>query len=352
MLNQIFPVYYQNECYMVDPQALSNSSLKFKELISPFINNFFDLKNLHLRIIYDKFSTRNINNFLRICQDLPTDVQNSEIFEISEIALLFQAEHIFNTAITFIHTNIDSNFSVSCDKFQGQYLLIESEEQALIHDVNDLNELEFDDSYEYTQHEDTSSFIKNNNNENIKQKKSHSVVYQIKIENPLMKCRRFLFTIDNKVIYTAKQKDHQIFIGEGNEVHINENKMKRSATITQSREGYNIVSTEDQQFKINYLRTNPNEFKKSFSMKLTFMHNGLMIYWCPKIPTKYEKIYGEYQRQPIQSKKNILLQNKARHTTFIVRKMDKKIFEAECHSTFSPLIAFSIALSQIVGPFM
>ena len=70
------------------------------------------------------------------------------------------------------------------------------------------------------------------------------------------------------------------------------------------------------------------------------------------IGTNPEQLCGKYNRKPIKSKKNIILQNKSRHTTFIVRKMDKLIYEAECNPTLSPIIAFSLAISEIIGPFL
>lgn len=61
--NQTFPVNYDNECIMVDPSCLINSSKKFKELIDPFINRDDQISNLNLSIIGNSFSHRSIRNF-------------------------------------------------------------------------------------------------------------------------------------------------------------------------------------------------------------------------------------------------------------------------------------------------
>lgn len=352
MLNQNFPVIYQGNCYMVDASHLCNSSCLFKSMIESKVNQDIDLKKLRLIITYEEFSPRNINNFLRICQNLPTDVQNSEIIEICEISLMFQAEKIYNTSINFIHANVDSEFSIPFDKFHNiNFLKIESIEPAIIHHVDNLDALEFDDNYDSTQTD------VNDNNKRINDdigimKKEKSVFYQIKIEKELTKCRRFLFYRGEEVLFAAKQKINQVFICDGKEIHINDKKTKKRAIITQNTEGYNIASIDDQIIRINYYRTNPSQFKKYFSLKLSFINNDIFHHWTPKVLKKPEQLYGSYNHHPIKSKKNIILQNKEKHTTLIVRKMSKKLYEVECHSSISPIIVFSIAISQIIGPYL
>ena len=44
------------------------------------------MKELHLDILCDQFTKRNIYSFIRIGQKLPSDVKNSEMKEICEIA--------------------------------------------------------------------------------------------------------------------------------------------------------------------------------------------------------------------------------------------------------------------------
>ncbi|KAK8881512.1 hypothetical protein M9Y10_004249 [Tritrichomonas musculus] len=354
MLNQAFPVMYRDKCYMIDPSSLYNSSSKFKELIDSYINQNIDIRNLCLKITNENFSPRNIYNFLRICQNLPNDIQNSEVSEICEIAAMFQAIKIYETSINFLHSNIDKNFLISFDKFNNDHFLeIEQIEQKEHHQIVNFNDLEFDESYEYTQTEDTNNnnYKNNKSDETVYTKKNKSVLYQIKIERLFMKCRRFLFFSGEKILFTAKQKIHQIFIGDGNEIHINDKSKQKRAIITQSTDGFNMVNADDQSIKIIYCRTSPNQFKKKFSLYFDFMHCNSMVHWKPKPFENEEKLKGSYNRQPIHSKKNIILQNKAKHTTFILRKMNKQLYEAECHSTISPIIVFSIALSEIVGPF-
>lgn len=75
-------------------------SRKFQELIS----------EINLRVAYDKITTRNLSNFLKICQNQQADVQDSEMKEIYLIAKLFQADQIYKTGLTFVQNNIDSNF--------------------------------------------------------------------------------------------------------------------------------------------------------------------------------------------------------------------------------------------------
>lgn len=346
MLNQTFPVIYQNTHYMVDPSYLSNSSQKFKELIDYFINLGYDIKSLRLKIEYDQFSERNVYNFLKLCQNQQTDVQNSEVQEICNIAKMFRADEIYNKGITFIQNSIDPNFFIPYNKFnERQYLFIQTEDNQLIHHAN-LKELEFDDEI------NNENMKKNNNCSSDKPnntQKTKSVCYQIQVENPIMKCRRFQFIKDGVVIFSGKQKDNEIVISAGHNVHINESKLKNDARITQNREGFNIITTDDQTFKITYEQQSCLE--KKFAMNLSFYYKGSELFWNTKIPMSASTINGENNHIPVPSKKNIILQNPAEQITFIVRKMKKKLYEAECHQFLSPIIAFSIALSQIVGPY-
>ena len=175
MQNQIFYVFYKDESFVVDPSLLYNSSRKFKELVDHADN----LQSIHLKINYEQFSTRNVVNFLRLCQNEPTDVQNSELEEICLIAKMFQADQIYKTGFDFIKSSINPNFSIPENKFDDsngeQYLIIESdEEKENIHHIN-LNELEFDDSCQFNQpaeNEDDSKADNKNANKNINNKLS------------------------------------------------------------------------------------------------------------------------------------------------------------------------------------
>lgn len=60
---------------------------------------------------------------------------------------------------------------------------------------------------------------------------------------------------------------------------------------------------------------------------------------------------GAYHHAVIQSAKNLVLQNENHHLTYIVRKVDRNLYEIECNQALDPLIAFTIGLSDIVGPF-
>lgn len=358
MLNQTFPVIYKGTQYYVDPSFLSRSSRKFNELIIPYLQNGIDINSLHLSIKCETFTERNIQNFLKLCQNQQSDVMNSEIPEICEIARIFQADQIFRTGVTFIQNNFDPTFSIDYDKLDENHLIIESKEplcsieetEVIHHHAIDFSELEFTESCQFNDiHNNNYSEREKSNNKTTsvnKKTKLHSAWYTIQVEKPLMKCKRFLLIKDGKVILSAKQKDNEIVIAEGNEVHLRY-EGKCSCRITQNRE-YNIVSLRDQEIKINYVSKGPD---KQYSMKFSFDHKGTKLSWSPKRPKNETSFNGEYCHIPIPSKKNIILQNPSRHPTFIVRKMKKQIFEAECHPAVNPNIVFAISLSQIIGPY-
>ena len=148
MLNQNFPVIYNNKFYMVDPICLNNASKRFHDLIKPFINQDNNVGKMNLQINCSKFTDRNVENFLKLCQNLPTDVQDSEVEGICEIAKLFQADQIYNTGINFVHSKIDPNFYVPDNEFDesnGNSYLILSAIAKKVHHVSDLGSLEFED---------------------------------------------------------------------------------------------------------------------------------------------------------------------------------------------------------------
>ncbi|KAK8854440.1 hypothetical protein M9Y10_017002 [Tritrichomonas musculus] len=361
MTNQTFAVIYDNERFMVDPSHLFNASQKFRDLINERGQN---INNIYLKISYDGFSARNVANFLKICQNQQTDVQNSELGEICLIAKMFQADQIYNTGVDFIQKNIDSNFSISPNEFKeingNKYLLIEEEKEEVHNTIMEseyvspiihpnLNELEFDDSrekinVENTQNEDNSK--DNNKTEQEHQKKKlHSVYYEIKYDSQFMKCPRFYFSKDGQVLYMAKQKNDEIFIGAGKNFHISENKIENCGKIKRECNDFNIVNTDEQEFKIRFVK-----FYEKYSMNLSFSHKGTQFTWRPKQPINIQSFSGEFKHQPIPSKKNIILQNSRNHPTYILRKMSKKSYECECHPAVNPMVAFAIALSQITGP--
>ena len=344
MQNQSFYVLYHDVHFIVDPSLLYNSSKKFKELVDKSSN----IQSIHLKINYDEFTIRNVNNFLKICQNQPTDVQDSELPEICLIARMFKADNVYNSGINYIQNKINPNFYIPDNKFdetQGiQYLQLESNDEiSPIHHA-DLNELEFDESSESEkEHPDTQS---ETSEKSIKNKEHITACYQIIEDAQLLKLHRFYLMKDNKIIYMAKIKNNSILIGEGDDFHIRDNKYVNTAKITRYRNGYNIVSTNDQEFKIEYLYWSDG----SYSLKVSFNHQVNQLNWRPKKTKKLTRFKGGYNHVPIQSKKNTILQNSSNLSTFIVRRMSKKLFEAECNQAVNPLIVFAIALSQIVGP--
>lgn len=97
-----------------------------KKLIDPFLKDNFQITELRLEVVYCIFAIRNMENFLRICQNLPADVQNSEMKEICEIAKIFEADSIYKCGLEFIQKYIDPNFFVPEAKYSDKpYLVIE-----------------------------------------------------------------------------------------------------------------------------------------------------------------------------------------------------------------------------------
>lgn len=338
MIHQTFPIIYQDKRFLVDPDLFSKASQKFQDMIS---NNKEQMQNSCLKITFNIFEARNISNFLKICQNQETDVQNSELKEICLLAKMFKAEQIFNTAYNFIQKEIDANYFIPSDQLkeisQSQNLIFEtetSEEPIFLH--CDINDLEFEESCEQTN---------DKNNNNNKSEKKHSVCYQIKIENPILKCHHFYLLKDGKVIFSAKQKYDEIFIGEEENCHIKENLQQNVAKITRDFRGYNIVNTNDQEFKIRYLKKGGK-----FLVKTSFDHQIGKQFWRPRETNCDNMLKGEYNHKVMQSRKNVVLQNHRNHPAFILRKMSKKIYEIECHPIADPIVIFAIALSQIIGP--
>lgn len=61
---------------MVDPIYLGNASSKFKDLIYSFLKKLDMKQKMKLEIVCDHFSERNVENYLKLCQNIPTDCQN------------------------------------------------------------------------------------------------------------------------------------------------------------------------------------------------------------------------------------------------------------------------------------
>lgn len=282
MLNQTFPVIYQNETFMVDYTKLQEMSSNFSQMIKPFIENGTDPQRLQLRIIYNKFSLRNVKNFLKMAQGQKNDVHSNEIPEVCEIAKLFGADRIYDKGIAFVHSRIDPNYSVPNnfnDVGGEKYMVIEFVKSMFSQHAKSLNELQFNERFGLQESKSDEKFTKIESKSTSSLNQIRSACYKIQILNPFMKCCRFIFSQDGRILYTAKQRANEIFIGQGNDVHIHENKFDNSAQILQNSDGYNIVNTDNQQFKIAYV---PIGTKKQYSLQTSFNHKGKMLDWSPK----------------------------------------------------------------------
>ncbi|KAK8835886.1 hypothetical protein M9Y10_040264 [Tritrichomonas musculus] len=356
---QGFVVIYNNTKFLVDPISLMNSSLKFKELIQPYIQDYEEMKKLHLEITGAQLTNRNIHNFLLICQKQRTDVQNSEMKDICEIAKMFKAEDIYNTGLKFIQEKLDPDFSVPDNKYDGSdgvtYLKLVGDSSTINNDSN-LGE-EQEETCNETEAENDKDKETDEDEENDKSKKESmkSVLYLLRVENHTFKCPIFKFVNENRIIFSAKQKYNEIFIGEGDDIHIRK-KVKHIGHITQNQGGkYNDVSLRDAQFKLNYVNT---AILGHHSIDVSFPFEGDTEHWVPRNPKfdpKENKYYlnldGAYHHATLQSARNLVLQNTKGHLTYIVRKVDQNVYEIECNYKLDPLIAFAIALSDIVGPY-
>lgn len=375
ILNQNFPVIYKNRFFMVDPICLSNSSRRFHDLIQPFLQENSNITKMNLQINCDKFTERDVENFLKLCQNLPTDVQNSEVASICEIAKLFQADQIYKTGVNFVRNNIDPNFSILDNEFDesnGNSYLIISAVAEKVHHVSDLGSLEFDDSSDMGAKVEPSVDNFWQNSENFKQRSEnvepntrsisgkadnkelvHSVIYEIKNEPQLMKLPIIHFIKNGEVLLTAKHKDKTIVIGKGANVHLNKDRSNHICKI-QNENGINNVKCENQEFHITFVY-----FKGpgTFSISADFQHEGKILHWRAKEP-KFNKntgsytlsLHGEYHHFPLKSTKNTVLVNDLGKSCLIVRKVAENEFEAECNPTVSPTVIFALALSQIIGP--
>ncbi|KAK8837481.1 hypothetical protein M9Y10_036478 [Tritrichomonas musculus] len=149
MLNQTLTVVYQNERIMVDKELLCKESSKIRELMSKIEITDHDCC---VKINYNGFIMRNVSNFLKICQNIETDVQNSELSEICFFAKMFEADKIFNTVFNFIVTEIDNTYSIPSDQLieinKSQNLTLEPEIKEIAEPFRyNLSNSEFDESY-------------------------------------------------------------------------------------------------------------------------------------------------------------------------------------------------------------
>lgn len=242
MLNQNFPVIYKNSFFMVDPICLSNVSRKFRNLIQPFLNQPNDLGKMNLHINYQKFTERNVANFLKLCQNLPTDCQNSEVEEICEIAKMFQADNIYSTGLNFVRNNIDPNFSVPDQEFdesKGISFLVLSAETKKVHHVSDFNSLEFDD--ENSHKVNNNNFGQNNSNQisnNSFNSQSNNNPYS---QNENTRYTQYTLNQNNQYVYSQTQLNQGDARGidPSSSCQINLNSSGKNSTTNISKENNN-----------------------------------------------------------------------------------------------------------------
>lgn len=358
MFSQTFPVLYNYETFMVDPFLLMNSSQKFKILISPYIiDNQIIQNDICLEIIGQEFTNRNMNNFLRLCQSLSTDVQDSEMEEICKIAKMFQAEKIYNTGISFVQSVLNSNFNIPENKYDGSHFMrIQSKNQNFHHTIN-FNDLEFEDFDSNTNDhkENNINNIKNSAKDTLNNHKVKSIIYHVVVENHFGKLPIYRILFDGEILYSAKQKDNDIYIGKGRDIHINKYTLNHVGHIYQDCNKTNHILVNKNRFQLKYVESGKPNY---LSLSVTFPNNDKKVTWIPKKPKfdfitnkYYLNFQGEYNRNPQRSKKNIVLANEDDHTVFILRKMSDCLFEYETLESIDPLTLFSIGLSGIVGPY-
>ncbi len=366
---QTFTIIYNGEKYLVDPVSMSSSSLQFRTLIDPYISDPEKMKEIQLKIEGSQFSNRNMNNFLRLCQNFPTDVQNSEMEEICEIAAMFKAKEIYETGYNFIKNNLNPDFNVPDDKYDQSNFIIKSKEKLSDAYFEDTNNPKYDGNYYSINDDDRNnnaadiSIIKSKkkitgNVENRRKRPSIQklpVIYTINVKNHSLKCPTFKFLQKETVLFAAKEKCNDIFVAEGNEVHIGQKEM-HIAHILQNPQNLliNTVYTKHNQFNIRYKKVGPNKYSIDTSIKIDEKNQSL-VPKKPKFDSKKNRCIldcsGQYHLKVKPSLKNIVLDNSDGQTMFIVRKKDEKVFEVECDPGIEPLVAFCIAISDIVGPF-
>lgn len=315
-VNKTFPIIYNNTTFMVDPNLLMKTSLKFKELIKPHMKDNHCRKAIRLKILGNEFTNRNMDNFLKLAQQSPTDIKNSEMEEICKISTMFQAESVYQKALSIVQKQVNPDFHVSQKKYDGskRFILIES-----INHEN-FDNMEKDNNYK--------GKVKEQNLEN--EPKPKSINYRVKIKYQAMKCPIFQFSIDGKILYTAKHQYNHIFIGEGDEVHIKKTISNRVAEITQQHDRTNFIKTNEKEFQLKY---NESTKPKHLSLSATFPHKG-------KNMTLNSKI----------SKKNIVFQNSKGETVLKITKKSYQTYELDTLQSIDPLMIFIISLSAIIGP--
>ena len=164
--------------------------------------------------------------------------------------------------------------------------------------------------------------------------------------------------MNGSILYTAKQKENDIIIGEGSFVHMNHHKENHVGHIVQeSNHRINQIKLKGQKpFTVKYV----DSIKENhLSLEVTFYDGSKKMTWTPKAPhfnTETNRfcldLSGMWNRSSIKSKRNIVLQNLDGNISFIVRKVDQNVFKIEANPKYDPLLMFAIGISEIVGPYI
>ena len=214
MQNQTILVIYQNESFVVDYSKLHESSQKFREMMNTYLDNGVDPQKLQLRILYDRFTPRNVSNFLKMIQNKKNDVHSQEIVEICKLAKLFQVEKLYNKCMTYIHNRIDPNFIVSAEFNEsngGNYLKLEFTTDLTSPKPNTSDLITPNDAYSSTNETSTTNITNDQNNLTPTNQELHNTCYKIQVLNPPMKCLRYFFSKEGRIIFTAKKKNQMKF---------------------------------------------------------------------------------------------------------------------------------------------
>lgn len=353
LLNQTFPVIYKEKCYRTDPICLCLASAKFRELLKPYMNKL-ETSKLQLLISTEEFSERNIDNFLKLCQNIPTDVLDSEMTQICEIAKLFEAEEIYNTGCSFIRSKQNPSFEIPDEQYSSDsgFLSItpknySPKESLMLSEPSDEQEesSSFVNICEYPAYEKEIQLAR--------PRKIMPLVYEIRVKPGLFKPTKYSFLLNGDVILSAKQNDSLIVIGRGNEVHISSDKSNHLGKIQRTYEHRNIIKINSQSYVVKYI-----QLPQCSTVSISFD--------SPKTSTTLEpldsalmseksvmpQLCGKFKRTPIKSRRNTILQDPNGANTFIVRKMKENIYETECEQSFDKTLAFALSISQIIGPFI
>lgn len=171
--------------------------------------------------------------------------------------------------------------------------MLESLSKVVHHDEDFESESD-DEQEEY----DETTTASTSENEKPKEKKIRTIVYDIRVDVPMMKCHKFHLIKDGEVILSAKRKGNKMVIGKGTEIHL------KKCTINNCAEKKkNMVQTDDQSFVINYVIF---EDSKAISMSTSFMYNETKI----KSQKRWLllQIRGDYHHSVVPSSKNSALQ--------------------------------------------